>query len=437
MVNNLKKIALVLSPPFWPNLPPLSLVMLSGYLRNKHLDVSVFDLNNIFFNQADQELQTSWKMSCNKLLENMMPVLLRGKFTKLFNQYIDKLAAFDYIGFSCYQSNIDTTLGIVELLKIKNKDLKIILGGPEISRVYFKTNGAFTPRLKELADCLVAGEGEIPFSQFVQGETVEKIVLFREQDDLSENEYVILGYPDSYVDLYPRTRTVSLLFSRGCIRGCRFCSERLLTKRFKSRSVDNLIHEIEFHKDNRVKVFVFHDSMLNADLNKLEQLCDAVIEKFGSIPWEAQIGVRADMPENLMTKMKQSGCYNLFIGLESGSNRILQKMNKGFSPEEAAEFFRKLKSAGLFFGVSLMVGFPEESEEESQESLDFLIKHKDIIPKIEQINPFVYYDGTDTQEKYDYRRNQDIVERTNMVIDRLKKEGFKMTNAFLNNLVEK
>ena len=174
----MKKIALILSPPFWSNLPPLSLVMLSGYLRKYLFDVSVFDLNNVFYNLADEKLQKTWKMSCNKMLENLMPVLLRDRFLKVFNRYFDELLTFDYIGFSCYQSNIDTTLGIVEQLKSKNKNLKIILGGPEISRIYFNTNGEFYPRLMSLGDCLVVGEGEIPFLKFVQEEVLDKKVLF-------------------------------------------------------------------------------------------------------------------------------------------------------------------------------------------------------------------------------------------------------------------
>ena len=295
MVNGLKKTALILAPPFWPNLPPLSLVMLSGYLRKHLIDVSVFDLNNEFFNLGDEKLQQAWKISSNKMLENIMLVLLRDRFSGVFNRYIDELSDFDCIGFSCYQSNIDTTLGIVDLLKSKNRNLKIILGGPEISRMYFKTNGAFNSRVMELGDCLVIGEGEIPFLKFVQGETIDKIISFHQQNNISDDEYAILGYSDSCSNVYPRKNTVSLLFSRGCIRKCRFCSERLLFENFRTRSISDIMHEIYFHKENGISVFVFNDSMLNADLNKLEELCDAIIEQFGKISWEAQIGVRTDM----------------------------------------------------------------------------------------------------------------------------------------------
>lgn len=101
------------------------------------------------------------------------------------------------------------------------------------------------------------------------------------------------------------------------------------------------------------------------------------------------------MSDELLSKLKESGCYDLFIGLESGCSKTLKNMNKGFTPEEAKDFFQKLNFAGLFFGVSLIVGYPRETEEDSEQSLKFLIENKDIIPKIEQINPYIYYDGTD------------------------------------------
>jgi radical SAM superfamily enzyme YgiQ (UPF0313 family) len=177
--------------------------------------------------------------------------------------------------------------------------------------------------------------------------------------------------------------------------------------------------------------------MLNADLKKFENLCDSVITNFGSINWEAQIAVRKDMDEALFEKIKKSGCYNLFIGLESGSDNTLKKMNKGFTGNDAVEFFKKLNNAGLFFGISLIVGYPGETEKNFKASLDFIIQNKDLIPKIEQINPFTYYDGTDTDGSKDYKLNPGSIKKMELFIKEIKKHNFKYTNAFLGNLIEK
>jgi radical SAM superfamily enzyme YgiQ (UPF0313 family) len=176
--------------------------------------------------------------------------------------------------------------------------------------------------------------------------------------------------------------------------------------------------------------------MVNIDLKFLENLCDAIINNFVKISWEAQMGIRTDMSGRLLDKIKKSGCYNLFIGLESGSNSVLQRMCKGFTSKQAKNFFKQLKSTGLNFGVSMIVGYPGETEKEYRESLKFLIDNKEIIPKIEQINPFVYYEGTKTDKQYDYRYNKEALIRTQSMIKSLKEDKFKMTNAFLNNLVK-
>jgi len=147
--------------------------------------------------------------------------------------------------------------------------------------------------------------------------------------------------------------------------------------------------------------------------------------------------IRSDMSEQLLKKMKKSGCYNLFIGLESGSAATLKRMHKGFSPDEASRFFAKLKSAGFSFGISVIVGYPGESAKDFKESLDFILRHREIIPKIEQVNPFTYYDGTSVFPKGDYKLNKASLSRMDYFVRRIKEQGFKYTNAFLGNLIEK
>ena len=240
------------------------------------------------------------------------------------------------------------------------------------------------------------------------------------------------------VDLknYPKNDSIPMLFSKGCVRKCRFCSERLLYKNFRQRPVKNILEEISYHQQqNMIKYFIFHDSMINASLENLEELCDGIIDRFGSINWEAQLYIR-EMDEGLLEKMKLSGCYNLFIGLESGSDTTLQRMNKGFTTKDAINLFRKLTKVGLSFGISLITGYPGETEKDHKESLDFVIKNRQYIPKIEQINPFTYYDGTDVDIETGYSFDT-AIRRFNEFVQEIKHHSFRYTNAFLGNLIER
>lgn len=432
-----RNLLLTILPLFHPKMPPLGLGYLESFLAKDGIDASIFDLNNIFYNLSDDRLKKQWLINCNVSLENSILAIIKSNHPVEFHATIERMLSNDVIGFSCFKSNFAATRGIIRILKSRRKDIKVILGGPEITRQFFKGGGKFDSQIKQLADFFVVGEGERPLYDYLKAKKKSgEIAKFAQLDDLSG-----IPFPRySSLDLcaYPRKDAVPLQFSRGCIRRCRFCSERLLYRGFRRREVESIIDEIKYHKTkNNTDYFLFSDSLINADLPGLEELCDKIIEHFGSVNWEAQIAIRDDMSEEILKKMKKSGCYNLFVGLESGSDITLKKMNKGFTSHQACGFFRKLNASGLFFGISIIVGYPKETASDFKESLDFVLRHKDIIPKIEQVNPFTYYDGTPADKNFDYKINQYSLERMGIFINEIKRNNFKYTNAFLGNLIEK
>lgn len=438
-MNN-KKMLLTIAPPFWPKMPPIGIGCLQAFLEKNNTLCDIIDLNNIFYNLSSSELKKSWLISYNASLENNIFDLMQKNHPEEFKKLADQMLGYEIIGFSCFKSNINSTLKLIRLLKSKNNNIKIIAGGPEITRQFFKTSGKFSQEIKSQVDFIVTGEGEKPLLNIVQSRELpefrptrlEKSIRFNELNDLNTLPFPLYRGLDT--NSYPGKNSISILSSRGCVRKCRFCSERLLYKKFRQRPVKNIIEEIKYYKSRyKTEYFVFHDSMINCDLKRLEELCDGIIENFGSIKWEAQVAIRKDMSRRILDKIKKSGCYNLFIGLESGCDKTLKKMNKGFTTGEAVSFFKKLNSAGLFFGVSIIIGYPGETEAEFRQSLDFIIKNKPLIPKIEQINPFTYYDGTDSFKKAD----KNSIKRFNIFIKEIKSHGFKYTNAFLGNLIEK
>ncbi len=428
---------LIFPPVFWPKMPPIGLGYLQSYLSQNGIGSEILDLNNIFYNLADNHLKREWLISCNLCLERNILKLIQNNQYREYCEVINKILGFDVIGFSCFKSNFQAALEITRVIKSKRKDIRIIFGGPEITRQFFKGKGGFDKEITRLVDLLVVGEGERPLRDYLSGRRITgKISKFEQVESLSELAFP--EYPGLDFSLYPRKDALPIQFSRGCIRKCDFCSERLLYKGFRSREIESVIDEIRYHKENnQINYFVFFDSLINGDLVKLEILCDEIINNFGLVNWEAQIAVRDDMREEIFAKMKRSGCYNLFVGLESGSDRTLKRMNKGFTAEQAAGFLKKLKSAGFFFGISMIIGYPGETERDFRESLDFIIQNKDIIPKIEQVNPFTYYDGTNTDRNADYKLNKTAVERMEIFIQEIKQHNFRYTNAFLGNLMEK
>ncbi|MFH1854117.1 MAG: B12-binding domain-containing radical SAM protein [Candidatus Omnitrophota bacterium] len=429
-----KKILLAILPPFWPKMPPLGLAYLESFLLTKNIDVGVFDINNAFYNLASPELQKEWLKSCNCFLENNILSIIEENFPVKYNAVLERMLDYDIVGFSCFKSNLKATMKIAKLLKARKNNIKIIMGGPEITRLFFKNAGKVNI---EMADFIVAGEGELSLFNYISAKTNDqKISCFSELENLDRLDFP--RYKNLGLRLYPGNNAIPLLFSRGCVKKCNFCSERLLYKKFRARPVKDVLEEIDYHvSQNKIEYFIFHDSLINADLGKLEELCEAIIKNFGSIKWEAQLYIRDDMRVGLFEKMKKSGCYNLFIGLESGCDRTLNSMNKGFTSKDAVSLFEKLRLAGLSFGVSIIIGYPNETEDDFRKTLEFIIEHKDLIPKIEQVNPFTYYDGTGADKNFDYNVNSDSLRRLRVFVDEIKRHGIKHTKAFLGNLIEK
>jgi len=345
---------------------------------------------------------------------------------------INELIKYPVVGFTVYKSNQHVINEIARKLKTKDKSIKIIFGGPQVSSEYFKNKVGFEKQFQDICDLCVVGEGERPILSFLQGDT-KKLAVYEE---CVSEALAIPDYSDFDLSEYPKKGAVSVTCSRGCIKQCTFCAEKLLYKKFRTQSTQKIIEQIAKHKNKGVKQFIFHDSLINGDLNALENLCDEIVDKFGNISWEAQIAIRNDMPEELFKKIKKSGCYHLFVGLESGCDKTLKNMNKGFTSSDAVSFFKKLKKHELSFGVSIITGFPQERQEDFQESLDFIISNKEIIPKIEQINPFVYYAGIDLPKEADYKNRQESIKRAHIFIEKISDAGFKHTKAFMMNLVE-
>jgi len=413
-----KIIYIIYSPPGWIKTPPLSLAYLKSYLESKNVIVKILDLNIIFFKLLSFQ-KKEW-LSLNKDFERNLFLNSYEKFKGLFLSIYKKLEESDYIGFSLTKRNLYFSLSFAKNIKKIYPNKKIIFGGPEVLFLNEKN------KLKK--DYIwVIGEGEKPLYEILAGEE-KNIFYFDELKDL--NTLPFIDFNCLPLDLY--SGYIPILSSRGCPFGCKFCTERRLYKKFRQHSpeyVFDLINYLvkRYNKNN----FIFCDSLINYNTKWLEDFCSLVVKNNLNIKWEAQIRITKDFSVELAKLLKKSGCFNLFIGLESGSDKILKYMNKGFNIDTAIDFFKKLYKAGLHFEVSLILGFPNEEKKDFLETIEFIRKNKKIIPKIAQINPFVDY-----LDEFKNKINPLLVQkRLNYFMKFLEKEKIRYTKAFINNLL--
>ncbi len=248
-------------------------------------------------------------------------------------------------------------------------------------------------------DCLAAsafhvavmGEGEISFAQLV--DRIEAGLAFddlpgcavRLPDGVTRINHSIPWVEDldslplPALDLLPmkRYRSVmvqepftTLVTSRGCPFHCAFCSQVYSGGRWRSRSPKNIVDEIEMHlREFSSREIIFFDETFGVRRNDALAVCRMLGERNLRVRWNARTRLDVLDPE-LLDSMREAGCYALHLGIESGSNRILELMNKNITIPEIERSVALARKAGFILHGYFMLAYPGETAEEIQATLD-------------------------------------------------------------------
>lgn len=278
---------------------------------------------------------------------------------------------------------------------------------PETCVVYGGPHASFTARDTlthiEAIDLVVRGEGEetaVEIAAWAQagadrGRLPELHgISYRENGAVRDNpdrkpiaDLDALGPPDR--ELVPmaqyHTRMeylgslgTSLMSARGCPIACTFCSaSAMFGPRYRRRTPRLVVDEIEMlasrYGMQGIKIF---DSTFTLNRHHAETVCDELIRRRLNLPWECEIRVGSVDPP-LLEKMRRAGCYYVDIGVESGSQRVLDRcVRKQIKLEEAEKLFRWTKELGLMTKVFFTVGHPGETAAEGRMTNRFLRRNR-------------------------------------------------------------
>lgn len=427
------RVSIFILPPHWVKLPNLSGVYLKSYLRSKGIkDVTVYDFNIECFGKL--KIPARRYLALNKDFEEGFFQRIREDVPGVFKRILTISARSDIIGFSLFSRNRVFSFKLYEQLRERFPRKAFVFGGPEAMKMYV----AQEPLPEPEGDTVfwVAGEGEKPLYDVCSGKEQERKFLYQEIDDLDTLPF--LDFDDYDFSLY-RKKMIPLISSRGCPYQCNFCSESFLYKKFRHHSPGYMVEHIQhLLAKYHISTFSFQDSLFNYNLSWLEEFCSLLIKKNCTIQWEAQMRVRKDFSPALAQLVKRSGCFGIFVGLESGSDKVLQAMNKGFTTEDALRFFKVLNAAHLYFEMSMILGYPDETEGDYDQTVDFVLKNRKHIPKVAQVNPFVLYTPSRIAEKCTadvYHANGIGNKRVKAFCRVLKRNKIRHTEAFVNNLL--
>ena len=171
---------------------------------------------------------------------------------------------------------------------------------------------------------------------------------------------------------------------RSCVRRCRFCTHFLQQKRFAAMSPERSLLEIQNALRNFPgrQIVSFSDSLVNGNVARLAKLADllagwrlerlAKMGEQGAFFWSGMAIIHPTMTPALLGRLKASGCGVLSYGLESGSQRVIDSMDKKFLVKDAETIIRNTRKAGITTQLYLQFGFPGETDEDVGQTLDFI-----------------------------------------------------------------
>jgi anaerobic magnesium-protoporphyrin IX monomethyl ester cyclase len=265
-------------------------------------------------------------------------------------------------------------------IKQYNSNSRIILGGPHATFDY-KSLLSF-----DFIDYVVLGEAEFTFLELCQRIRDNKPIndirglAYRDNGEVKANLFrPLIDNLDSlpspardlvefqnYIQSYGvLEKSVDVMSSRGCTNCCVFCSSASFFGRWRARSPENIIHEIEdlIQKYPIIKSINFLDDSFTADKSRVIRLCKLLIDhKLARLDWVCLSRVD-QLNEEVIEAMKSAGCVRVHLGIESGSETILKNINKRISLSSAKNAVKLLSKAGIESYSFFMVGHPGETKE--------------------------------------------------------------------------
>jgi anaerobic magnesium-protoporphyrin IX monomethyl ester cyclase len=164
-----------------------------------------------------------------------------------------------------------------------------------------------------------------------------------------------------------------LVTSRGCVYWCDFCSTvRMFGRGYRWRSAKNVVDEIQLvHDKYGVNQVTFYDDAFSVDRERVLKICQELRARRLDVIWDC--GTRVDMVDReLMTTMRDAGCFCVWLGVESGSEKILGAMNKSIKLDQTRKAFKTANKVGLMTIANTVIGFPGETEQTAQETIRFV-----------------------------------------------------------------
>jgi radical SAM superfamily enzyme YgiQ (UPF0313 family) len=362
------------------------------------------------------------------------------------DEYLKKA---EILGLSALTPHVNRAIRYAQKAKQINPGLITIMGGPHavVDVDTFLDSGAI--------DYVLAGEAEDTILDFMrgveQGEEGVKDISGLAFDQASGERRVnpqpplikdLDRIPFPAWDMLPFDRYSAMnkekLFyiftSRGCPFRCVFCQKELTGRGFRTRSVENILDELQVIYDTyKPGNVLFIDELFTCQKKRVYDICEGIIKR--GLKLNMSCETRVDMIDyDMACTMKKAGFNRMYFGVESVSQRSLDTLVKDYKAEKVVECLKMIRRAGIWSKVFLIIGTPEETIEDIQETEVGIRAGMPDRVRTSLFNPLT---ATDSFEKYKDRIDPELVRTEYVDSDRSPYMHENFTNDELNAVKRK
>ena len=295
----------------------------------------------------------------------------------------------DIIGLQAMSFTMPDAYLVAKAAKAIDPEVATVIGGPHPTIYPRETAGL------EAVDFAFAGEGEKNFIAFLdmfrdpvertkvpgvacragEGEGEGGATTFNPAGLLRDIDEV--HYPARRSSHYERYSSVLaahnpvtvMITSRGCPFSCIFCNR--MGRQYRCHSAGYVLGEIEEIIGLGIKEVFIHDDTFTLNRKRVVDICEGIISRGYRVSWEAR--TRADcVDEELLSLMKRAGCTRLSFGVESGSEKVLKKMNKDMDLKRVEDVFRWCRKEGITTLADFIFGNMDEEADDMEKTLDLV-----------------------------------------------------------------
>lgn len=354
--------------------PTLGLLYISSYLKNHNKDVEVID--------STFSSRNEWEQSIIELKPNILAIY----------------------------TNLMTKIKVLELVTFMQNqlpDCRLIAGGPDVTYnlenyleagFHFAIIGEGEQTMLELCDAI---ENKTPINSiegiaFIENSALNKTTARTKIKELDE-----IPFPDrsaipleKYLSTWKKhhgKRTVNISTQRGCPYTCKWCSTAVYGQSYRRTPPHRVVQEIQMLIETyQVEALWFVDDVFTVSHKWLDELHEAFIKN--NLKIEFEIITRAErLNDKVLQQLKEMGCFRIWIGAESGSQKIIDQMDRRVSLTMVKEMIQRTQHFGMEAGTFIMVGYPGETFEDIKLTNNYL---KSCLPNLLTITKAYPIKGT-------------------------------------------